>query len=74
VRTEELDEWRFFFTGGAHRTGYVASDTSYSGLAVVRPDDGFSDAPADTLDHSDPELLAQAGRTVAHYLMVLSSR
>jgi len=26
------------------------------------------------LDHLDPELLAEAGQAVAHYLMVLSSR
>jgi peptide/nickel transport system permease protein len=74
VRTEELDEWRFFFTGGSERIGYVTSDASYAGLAVVRPEDDLFGVPTDGLDQSDPELLAEAGRTVAHYLMVLSSR
>jgi peptide/nickel transport system permease protein len=85
VRTEELEEWRFFFTSGSERQGTVRSDISYSGLAVVRPEGDISGVPApsytleigsprDTPDHPDPELLAEAGRTVAHYLMVLSSR
>jgi peptide/nickel transport system permease protein len=72
VRTEALDEWDFFFGGGFG--SYVTTDLSYSGLAVARPGDELSGTPADTLDHLSPELLAQAGRTVAHYLMVLSSR
>jgi len=73
VRTEELEEWQFFFTS-QYASGYVTSDVSYSGLAVVRPGDDLSGTPADTLDHLDPELLAEAGQAVAHYLMVLSSR
>jgi len=74
VRTEEMEDWQFFFTSGPRRSGRVSSDTSYSGLAVTRPGDDLSGTPADTLDHLDPELLAEAGRTMAHYLMVLSSR
>jgi hypothetical protein len=70
VRTEELDEWRFFFVGDP----YSGADQAYSALAVVRPGDDLSDTPADTLDHLDPELLAETGRTLAHYLMVLSAR
>ena len=73
VRTEELDEWRFFFVNSSD-TGYVRPDLSYSGVAVVRLGDDLSGTPSDTLDHLDPELLKEAGQTVAHYLMVLSSR
>lgn len=86
ARTEELDEWRFFFTRGIARVGYASSDPFYSGLAVVRRRDDSSanptptplldpaaDAP-DMPDDLDLELLAEAGRTVTHYLMVLGSR
>jgi len=73
VHTEELQEWRFFFVSG-YGSSRVTSDVSYSGLAVTRVGDELSGTPADTLDHVDPELLAEAGRTVAHYLMVLSAR
>jgi len=72
VRTEELEEWQFFFS--RYASGHVTSDESYSGLVVVRPGDDLSGTSADTLDHLDPELLGEAGRAVAHYLMVLSSR
>jgi peptide/nickel transport system permease protein len=79
VRTEELEEGRFFFIaqyGASSRYGAirVTSDVSYSGLAVTRLGDELSGTPADTLDHLDPALLAETGRAVAHYLMVLSSR
>ena len=73
VHTEELEEWQFFFIS-RYGGGYVTSDESYSGLAVTRPGDDLSGTPGDTLDHLDPELLAETGRAVAHYLMVLSSR
>jgi hypothetical protein len=69
VHTEVLEDWRFFFTAS-----YGATDEVFSGLAVVRPGDDLSGTPADTLDHLDPVLLADAGRTIAHYLMVLSNR
>jgi len=87
VRTQELEEWRFFFTSGCERAGHARSDLSYTGLAVARPEeesratptpaavlDCRFDEPPDALDSLDQELLAEAGRTVAHYLMVLSSR
>lgn len=74
VRTEDLQAWDFFFVSSSNRTGYVTSDLSYSGLAVSRSGDDRSGTPADTMDHLDQELLAEAGRAVAHYLMVLSSR
>ena len=70
---EELDEWRFFFASSSD-AGYTRPNLSYSGLAVARPGDDLSGTPSDVLDHLDPELLAGAGQTVAHYLMVLSSR
>ncbi len=70
VRTEELDEWDFFFVGDS----YSGADQAYSALAVVRPGDDLSATPADTLDHLDPEMLADTGRALAHYLMVLSAR
>ena len=44
------------------------------GLAVTRVGDELSGTPSDTRDHVDPELLAEAGQTIAHYLMVLSAR
>jgi hypothetical protein len=71
VRTQELDEWQFFFI---EESPFGRSDVLYSGLAVARPGDHLSGTSSDTLDHVDPELLARAGRAVAHYLMVLSSR
>jgi peptide/nickel transport system permease protein len=70
VRTEELDEWDFFFVGDR----YSGADQAYSALAVVRPGDDLSATTADTLDHLDPEMLADTGRALAHYLMVLSAR
>ncbi len=68
VRTQQLDRWQFFFDDGGR------GDLTYSGIAVTRPGDDLSGSPDDTLDHLDPQLLAETGRTVAHYLMVLSSR
>jgi len=69
LRTDELGNWRFFFT-----SWYGATDQTYSGLVVTRPGDDLSGTPADTLDHLDPGMLAEFGQIVAHYLMVLSSR
>ena len=80
MRTEELEKWRFFFTGGAERMGYVSSDRSYSGLAVIWSGNGSPDAFTSSRPSSDPpddldqDPLAETGRAVAHYLMVLSSR
>jgi hypothetical protein len=75
VRAEPIDDWRFFFLNYActpeepcwHQQGY-------SGVAITRPGDELSGSPADTLEHLDPGLLADAGQVVAHYLMVLSNR
>ncbi|MEE9615415.1 MAG: ABC transporter permease subunit [Anaerolineae bacterium] len=76
ARTEKLDEWRFFFVSNYSRLrrGDPRAHDSYQGVAVTRLGDDLSGTPVDTLDHLDPELLAEAGQTVAHYLMVLSSR
>jgi hypothetical protein len=77
VRTQELNKWRFFYSGGSERLGFVSSDQAYSGLAVVWSVDGdaaASASSADPLDGLDQDSLAEVGQTVAHYLMVLSSR
>jgi hypothetical protein len=76
VRTEELDEWRFFFISSNSRLSWdePSAHKSYQALAVTRPGDDLSGTPADTPDHLDPELLAEAGQAVAHFVMVLSSR
>jgi peptide/nickel transport system permease protein len=68
VRTEELDEWQFFFGDG------YRGDSSYSGIVVVRPGDELSGTPADVPERMDSESLADVGRALAHYLMVLSAR
>jgi peptide/nickel transport system permease protein len=73
VHTRELEESEFFFVS-TYNSGYTSSDRSYSGLTVTRPGDARSGRPADTLDHLDPALVAEAGKAIAHYLMVLSSR
>jgi hypothetical protein len=76
VRTQKLDEWQFFFVSNYSRLswGDVTVPKSYQGLVVTRPGDSLSGTPSDTLDHVGAELLSEAGRTVAHYVMVLSSR
>lgn len=76
ARTEELDEWRFFFVTNNSRLswGEPQPHDSYQGLAVTRPGDHLSGTSADTLDHLDPQLLHEAGQVVAHFVMVLSSR
>jgi len=76
VRTEGLDEWRFFFISSSSRlsSSEPSAHKSYQALAVTRLGDELSGTPADTLDHLDPELLAEAGQAVAHFVMVLSQR
>jgi len=69
VLEKKSNEWQFFFG-----SDYGRGDLSYSRLAVTRPGDDLSSTPADALNHLSPELLAEAGQAVAHYLMVLSSR
>jgi len=76
VRTEELDEWRFFFVSDYSRLSYGDPQVhkSYHALAVTRPGDDLSGTPTDTLDHLDSKLLSEAGQAVAHFVMVLSQR
>ena len=76
VDTEELNSWRFFFETNASRLrwGDPSVHDSYQALAVTRPGDGVSGTPADTLDHVDIQQLAEAGTTLTHYVMMVSSR
>jgi hypothetical protein len=76
ARTEELDEWRFFFisNNSRMRRNDPRLHDSYMGLVVTRPGDNLSGTPSDTLDHLDSKLLEEAGQAVAHFVMVLSSR
>ncbi|MCK4450980.1 MAG: hypothetical protein KAX26_10340, partial [Anaerolineae bacterium] len=73
---EELDEWRFFFISSSSRLSWSepSAHKSYQGVAVTRPGDDLSGTPADTLDHLDSKLLEEAGKAVAHFVMVLSQR
>jgi len=73
VHTTELSQWRFPFESSTISEAWQM-EHAYRGLAVTRPGDERSGTPADTPDHLDPQLLAEAGWTLAHYLMVLSSR
>jgi hypothetical protein len=76
VRTEELDEWPFFFISNSSRLrwGDPTAHKSYQAVAVTRAGDDLSGTSGDTVEHLDPELLAEAGQAVAHFVMVLSSR
>jgi peptide/nickel transport system permease protein len=76
VRTEGLDEWLFFFVSNYSRLNYTEPvvNKSYQGLTVTRPGDELSGTPADTLDHLDSKLLEEAGKAVAHFVMVLGQR
>ena len=76
MRTEELDEWLFFVITNYSRLSYNEPRVhdSYQALAVTRPGDDLSGTPADTMDHLDSKLLAEAGQAVAHFVMVLSQR
>jgi hypothetical protein len=72
IQPEELKKWRFFFTSGSERLDYISTDQAYSGLVVVWPEGHISGVSFKEQDRRDS--LAQIGQTVAHYLMVLSSR
>jgi peptide/nickel transport system permease protein len=73
VPTEPLNYWPFFFAGGGGRGWDLPADPSYSGIAVTRPGDAYSRTPLDNRDHLDPEYIEDAGRALAHFLMVISS-
>ncbi len=76
VRTEELDGWLSFIVSGYSRLSHNEPRVydSYQALAVTRPGDDLSGTPADTIDRLDPKLLEEAGKAVAHFVMVLSQR
>lgn len=76
VRTQQLGEWPFFFVSNYSRlsNGEPSIHEAYQALAVSRPGDELSGTPEDTLDHLDREALLEAGKVVAHYVMVLASR
>jgi peptide/nickel transport system permease protein len=71
--TRGLADWQFFFAGGGGRGWELAADPSYAGIVITRPGDGQSGTVYDSRDHLDPLLLEDAGRTISHFLMVLSS-
>jgi hypothetical protein len=73
VPTEPLNYWPFFFAGGGGRGWDLPADPSYSGIVVTRPGDAYSKTPLDNRDHLDPDYIEDAGRALAHFLMVLSS-
>jgi len=76
VRTEELDMWPFFFVSGQSRQDWSPprADSSYQGLAVIRPGDERSGTVEDTPDRLDPDVLARTGKAIAHFVMVRGVR
>lgn len=73
VGTQNMAGWQFFFAGGGGRGWELAADPSYAGIVITRLGDGQSGTVYDTRDHLDPLLLEDAGQTISHFLMVLSS-
>ncbi len=71
--TQALSDWQFFFAGGGGRGWELAADPSYAGIVITRPGDGQSGTVYDSREHLDPLLVEDAGRTISHFLMVLSS-
>jgi len=76
VRTQSLDGWSFFFVTGQSRQDWSepAVDSSYQGLAVIRPGDEFSGTAEDTMGRLDLDLLDRTGQAIAHFVMVLGFR
>jgi len=76
VRTRDLQDWPFFFVSNYSRLSHSEAwvHKSYQALAVTRPGDALSGTPNDTLDHLDRKSLLSSGRSIAHFVMVLSSR
>jgi peptide/nickel transport system permease protein len=73
VRTEPLDYWPFFFSGGGGRGWDLPPDPSYSGIAVSRPGDVYSGTPRDSIHNLNPQAIEAAGEALSHFLLVLSS-
>ena len=76
VRTRDLDRWPFFFISGLSRQDWSepSVDSSYQGLAVIRPGDELSGTAADTADRLDRHVLDRTGQAIAHFVMVLGFR
>jgi len=74
VRTEPLNEYDFFFERTAWWGYSIPSQQNYSGIVVTRPGDELSGTPDDTRYHLDLNQIEEAGETLAHFLMVLSSQ
>ena len=72
VRTEQMEDWRFFFVN--YGATYSRQHDGYSGLAVSRLGDELSGTSEDTLDRLEPQLLWEAGQAISHYLMFLANR
>jgi peptide/nickel transport system permease protein len=72
--TEILEYWPFFFAEGGGRGWGLPGDDSYAGIAITRLGDELSGTLLDSSDHLDQDLLQEAGETLAHYLMSLSSQ
>jgi peptide/nickel transport system permease protein len=68
-----MTNWWFFFKGNA-RGRRNRPNPTYSGISIARLGDERSGTTEDTIDHLDPALVAEAGKTIGHYLMVISSR
>lgn len=76
VRTEDLEDYRFFFVISGSRLSWSQEkvNKSFQGLAVTRLGDERSGTAADTLDRLDREQLTRAAQALAHFVMVLSFR
>ncbi|MGD1993957.1 MAG: ABC transporter permease subunit [Anaerolineae bacterium] len=71
--TGQMTDWWFFFEGNV-RTRRGRRSQSYSGISITRVGDELSGTTMDTIDHLDPGMVAEAGKVIGHYLMVVSSR
>ena len=74
TRTEFLEYWPFFFAESGGRGVGLPRDDAYAGIAITRIGNEFSGTPLDNRDHLDPDLITEAGITLAHFLMSISSQ
>lgn len=76
VRTEDLEDYRFFFIISGSRLSWSreAVNKSFQGLAVTRPGDELSGTASDGLGHLDRDQLTSAAQALAHFVMVTSFR
>jgi len=66
--------WPFFFAESGGRGVGLPRDDAYAGIAITRIGGEFSGTPLDNSDHLDPDLITEAGKTLAYFLMSLSSQ